>query len=57
MFSGVKKLMEKDSIAITDMYELVDDISDKVYTMLQITLVIGFALGAICMAIVNKIVS
>lgn len=56
MFSGVKKLMKKDSISLTDVYKLIDDICDKVYTMLQITLVIGFTLGAISMAIVNKIV-
>lgn len=55
MFSGVKKLMKKDSISLTDVYELIDDICDKVYVMLQITLVIGFTLGAISMAIVNKI--
>lgn len=54
MFSGVKKLMKKDSISLTDVYELIDDICDKVYVMLQITLVIGFTLGAISMAIVNK---
>ena len=56
MFSGVKKLMEKDSISLTDVYELIDDICDKVYVMTQITLIIGFTLGAISMAIVNKIV-
>jgi len=37
------------------LYDLVDDICDKVYVMLQISLVVGFALGAICMAIVYKI--
>jgi hypothetical protein len=56
MFSGFKKLMEKDSIALTDVYDLVDDISDKVCVMIRITLVIGFILGAICMAIVDKFV-
>ena len=55
MFSGVKKLMKKDSISLTDVYDLIDDICDKVYVMTQITLIIGFVLGAICMAIVNKI--
>lgn len=60
MISGYKTLMEKmekkDSIAITDVYALVDDISDKVCVIIRITLVIGFVLGAICMAIVDKIV-
>lgn len=55
MFSRVKKLIEKERITIFDVYDLVDSISDKVYTMIQITLVIGFTLGAISMAIVNKI--
>ena len=55
IFSGLKQLMEKDSISITDVYALVDEICDKVYVMIQITLVIGFVLGAICMAIVDKI--
>ena len=55
MFSGIKKQMEKDKITRTDMYNLVDDISDEVYTMIQITLIVGFALGVICMAIVDKI--
>lgn len=61
MISGYKTLMEKmekkDSIAITDVYALVDEICDKVYVMIQITLIIGFTLGAICMAIVDKIAS
>ena len=57
MFSGIKKLMEKDRIEITDVYDLVDDICDKVYVMLQTTLVVGIVIGAICMAIVNKIAS
>jgi hypothetical protein len=56
MISGLKQLMEKDSISITDVYDLVDDISDKVCVMIRITLVIGFVLGAICMAIVDKFV-
>jgi hypothetical protein len=56
MFSGVKKLMKKDSISLNDVYDLIDDICDKVYVMTQITLIIGFTLGAISMAIVNKIV-
>ena len=57
IFSGViKKLIEKDRITIFDVYELVDKISDKVYTMIQITLIVGIVLGAISMAIVNKIV-
>jgi hypothetical protein len=56
MFSGVKKLIEKDRITIFDVYELIDDISDKAYVMIQISLVIGIAVGAIGMAIVNKIV-
>ncbi len=55
IFSGLKQLMEKDSISITDVYALVDDICDKVHVMIQITLVIGFVLGAVCMAIVDKI--
>lgn len=56
MFSGVKKLIEKERITIFDVYDLIDDICDKVYVMTQITLIIGFTLGAISMAIVNKIV-
>lgn len=59
MFSGVKKvkeLIEKERITIFDVYELIDDICDKVYVIIQITLIIGFTLGAICMAIVDKIV-
>jgi hypothetical protein len=56
MISGFEKLISKDSITLTDVYDLVDDIIDKVCVMIQITLVIGFALGAICMAIVDKIV-
>jgi hypothetical protein len=56
MFSGVKKLMKKDSISPNDVYELIDDICDKVYVMIQISLVIGIAVGAIGMAMVNKIV-
>ena len=55
MFSGIKKVIEKDKITRTDVYDLVDDILDKVYVWIQITLIIGFALGAICMAIVDKI--
>jgi hypothetical protein len=56
MFSGVKKLMKKDSISLNDVYDLIDDICDKVYVMTQITLIIGIAVGAIGMAMVNKIV-
>lgn len=59
MFSGTEKLnklVEKDSISLTDVYELVDDICDKVYVIIQITLVIGYTLGAIGMAIIDKIV-
>ena len=33
-FSSFKKLIEKDSITLTDVYDLVDDICDKVYVML-----------------------
>lgn len=55
MFSGVKKLIEKDRITLTDVHDLIDDICDKVYVIIQITLIIGFTLGAISMAIVNKI--
>lgn len=54
MFSGYKQLIEKDKITLNDVYDLVDDIRDKVYVMIQITLVIGFILGAIFMAIANK---
>jgi hypothetical protein len=56
MISGFEKLIPKDSITLTDVYDLVDDISDKVCVMIRITLVIGFVLGAICMAIVDKFV-
>jgi hypothetical protein len=56
MISGFEKLIPKDSIALTDVYDLVDEISDEVCVMLRITLVIGFVLGAISMAIVDKIV-
>jgi hypothetical protein len=56
MFSVFKKLLEKDKITHTDVYEMLDEITDKVYTMIQITLIIGISFGAICMAIVNKIV-
>lgn len=56
IFSGFTKLMEKDSISITDVYALVDEICDKVYIMIQITLIIGIAVGAIGMAMVDKIV-
>lgn len=60
MLLGIKKklnkLVEKERITIFDVYDLVDDICDKVYVMLQITLIIGITLGAICMAIVDKIV-
>jgi hypothetical protein len=55
MFSGFKKLMEKDRITHTDVYNLVDDIQDKVYVMIQISLIVGIALGAISMAIVDRI--
>ena len=56
MFSGLsKKLMKKDRITHTDLYDLIHDISDRVYIMIQITLIIGFGLGAICMAIVDRI--
>lgn len=56
MFSGIKKLIEKDRISHVDVYDLVNDICDKVYVMLQTTLVIGIVIGAICMAIVDKFV-
>lgn len=55
MFSGFKKLIEKDIITLTDVYDLINDISDKVYVMIQITLIIGIAVGAISMAIVDRI--
>ena len=56
MFSGLKQLMEKDSITLIDVYDVIDDISDEVWIMLRTTLIIGFVLGVICMAIVDKIV-
>lgn len=56
IFSGLTKLMKKDSISITDVYALVDEICDKVYVMIQISLIIGIAVGAIGMAMVDKII-
>ena len=56
MFSGFKKLIEKDRITLADVCDLMDDISDEVWIMLRTTLIIGFVLGAICMALVGKIV-
>lgn len=55
MFSGFKKLMEKDRITLADVCALMDDICDKVYMMVQTSLIVGFVLGVICMAIVDKI--
>lgn len=56
MFSGFKKLIEKDRITLTDVYDLIGDIQDKVYVMIQISLIVGIAVGAISMAMVDKIV-
>ena len=54
MFSRL--LMEKDRVTLADVCDLMDDISDEVCIMLRSTLIMGFVLGAICMAIVDKIV-
>jgi hypothetical protein len=56
MFSGVKKLITNDGITHIDVNDLIEDISDKVCIIIRITLIVGFVLGAIGMAIVNKIV-
>jgi hypothetical protein len=56
MFSGIKKLITNDGITHIDVNDLIEDISDKVCIIIRITLIVGFVLGAIGMAIVNKIV-
>jgi hypothetical protein len=56
MFSGIKKLITNDGISHIDVNDLIEDISDKVCIIIRITLILGFVLGAIGMAIVNKIV-
>ena len=56
MYSGIKKLIPKDKITVNDVYDLIDDICDKVCQMLNITLIIGFVFGALCMSIVDRIV-